>query len=150
MRPCPRHLVSAGLLLAALLVRAGAAAPADDQYAVAAGHYSRGNWQLAVEEFDDFLKANPQHPRASLARFFQAEALVQLGKYDEARDHFRDFLQAEPNHAYAKQALFRQGEAAFMGGAMDDAKKALDQFRHGVDLVAPHLEVADEREPLGT
>src|SRR5690242_13592007 len=34
-------------------VRAG---PAEDQYAVAAGHYNQKRWKLAAEEFQTFLK----------------------------------------------------------------------------------------------
>ena len=39
------------------------AEPADDQYAVAAGHYAQGRWELAVEEFDQFLKDHGRHDR---------------------------------------------------------------------------------------
>ena len=52
------------------------AGPADDQYAVAAGHYSRKLWKLAVEEFEVFLEKYPDHARAAQSVFFLAEALL--------------------------------------------------------------------------
>ena len=57
----------------------GAAAPlladeADDQYAVAAGHYAQGRWQMAVDEFHNFLRDHLEHVRAAQALFFSGEA----------------------------------------------------------------------------
>src|SRR5687767_8325418 len=56
--------------------RAAQAAPADEQYAVAAGFYARQEWQRASDEFKSLLADYPNHERADSARFFHAEALV--------------------------------------------------------------------------
>lgn len=114
------------LLLAAHTALAG---PAEDQYAVAAGHYSRGRWPLAVQEFETFLKQYPQHEQAVLARFFLGEAQVQQGQYAAARANFDAFHQARPNHNLAPQALFRRGEAAYMLGDVQAARRLLTEFR---------------------
>jgi TolA-binding protein len=101
----------------------------DDQYAVAAAHYTSQRWALAVEEFQSLLKDHPEHRYANKSRFFLAEALMQLGRYDEAQTQFRDFLSRDPKSPFASQALFRAGEAAFLAGHSDAAKPALADFR---------------------
>jgi TolA-binding protein len=124
-------------LVVAILLTVGAmpawvgpawAGPADDQYTVAAGYYSQGRWQLAADEFRSLLRQFPQHERADTAAFFLAEALVQLGQYDEAHTTFHNFLQRSPEHRYAQQALFRTGESAFLSGKRDEARRNLEQF----------------------
>ena len=49
---------------------------ADDQYAVAAGHYAQQRWTLAAEEFRTFLQRYPHHARAGPSVFYLAEALL--------------------------------------------------------------------------
>src|SRR5687767_8884883 len=108
-----RGSLAACLWLAASWALAG---PAEDQYAVAAGHYAAGRWRLAADEFAAFLTQFPDHATADTVRFFHGEALVQQGLYAEARQHFADFLARKPEHQHAAQARFRLGEAAFFTG----------------------------------
>ncbi|MBW3596674.1 MAG: tetratricopeptide repeat protein [Planctomycetes bacterium] len=105
------------------------AGPAEDQYAVAAGHYAAGRWKLAVEEFDAFLTRFPSHEMADAVRFFSGEALVQQGRYPEARQRFAEFLQRQPDHKHATQARFRSGEAAYLAGDAEAARRGLEEFR---------------------
>ncbi len=56
---------------------------ADDQYAVAAGHYAQGRWQLACDEFQTLIREHPTDPRMAQALFFSGEALVQLGRHED-------------------------------------------------------------------
>jgi len=118
--------VAASALCAPEIARADGA---DDQYRVAAGHYSQGRWQLALEEFDAFLKSYSNHQLAGQALFFSAETLVQLEKYDDARGRFADLLAREPMHRYARQAAFRKGEAALLAGSLEAARQDLEAFR---------------------
>ena len=74
------------------------------------------------------LKEHPEHRNATKSHFFLAEALVQLGRYDEAQSEFRDFLARDPTSPFAPQALFRAGEAAFLAGRTDKARPALAEF----------------------
>jgi TolA-binding protein len=107
---------------------AARAEPADDQYAVAAGHYAQGRWELAVEEFERFLKDHGRHDRQAQAHFYLAEALVQLERYDEARPHFRALIEHDPKHRYAAQARFRSAEACYLAHHADDARRELTAF----------------------
>jgi TolA-binding protein len=119
-------------VLAAALVKALAAVacaePADDQFAVAAGHYAARRWQLAAEEFQRFQSEHPGHVKLPKATFFLGETLVQLGKFDEAFAQFAAVLEAEPNGRYARQALFRSGECAFLADKTNEARAALEKF----------------------
>jgi cellulose synthase operon protein C len=124
----PRFLLAIALA-GALAPRMAWADAADDQYAVAAGHYARGRWQFAAEEFQKFLAAHPQHPKATSCAFFLPECLVQLGKFDESRTLFRDFLTKNPEHRYARQAMYRVGETSFLLGDLAAAKTELEAFQ---------------------
>ncbi len=104
------------------------AEPADDQYAVAAGHYAQGRWELAVEEFDQFLKDHGRHDRQAQAHFYLAEALMQLERYDDARPHYQALVEHDPKHRYAAQARFRSAEARYLAHQADDARRELMAF----------------------
>jgi len=118
-----------GALIAALLCSLPIRADeADDQYAVAAGHYAHKRWQFAAEEFQAFVQKHPGHPNVTQAVFFLAEALTQRGKLDEAATHFRDYLTREPSGQFAAPALFRAGELAYLSGKLDSAKVELERF----------------------
>lgn len=129
------QLTERGILLrafgvVALLASVGRAlaGPADDQYAVAAGHYARQLWKLAAEEFDVFLAEYPEHPRADQSVFFLAEALLQSGATEQAEARFREYLARDSDGKYAGPALFRAGESAYLLGKMAAARTDLKKF----------------------
>jgi len=112
--------------LAATSVRAD---EADDRFAVAAGYYHQQQWKLAVEEFQSFVRKHPQHSKANHGIFFLAEALLQLGRTEEAEVHFRQYLNREPDGRYARPSLFRAGEAAYLAGKAELAEADLQRYR---------------------
>jgi len=109
--------------------RAARADEADDQYTVAAGHYAAQRWAMSVDEFRKLLHDHPDNSQATKARFFLAEALIQLARYDEAQKEFEAFSASDPHGPHAAQAAFRAGEAAFLSGRHDAARAALNKFR---------------------
>jgi len=112
--------------VAPVAVRADAG---DDQYAVAAAHYSRQSWELAAQEFASFLRKYPDHPRSTRAYFYLGEALVQQQNFREARQYFVEFLRRDPGNQLARQATFRAAEAAFMQADANTAQRELTAFR---------------------
>jgi cellulose synthase operon protein C len=125
-------LVAWVALAAANGARAGGA---DDQFAIAAGHYNHQDWKLAVEEFRTFLAAYPDERRANECVFFLGEALRQLGKFGEARQQFQAYASREPKGRHAAAALFGAAEAAYLAGEYRSAKPDLATFveRHPDD-----------------
>ena len=109
----------AAFLLIALLVSLPArqlrADAGDDQYAVAAAHYSAQRWSLAVDEFRSLLKDHPEHRSATKSRFFLAEALMQMGRYDEAQAQFRDFLSHDPKSPFAVASVVSRRRGGVSG-----------------------------------
>jgi cellulose synthase operon protein C len=113
------------LFLGAPLARA---APADDQFAVAAGHYKQQRWKLAAEEFSAFLTKYADHKQATRARFYLAESLVQLRQYQPAAQQFHEFLTAAPADKLARKALFRAGESSYLASQWEPAEQDLKAF----------------------
>ena len=101
---------------------------ADDQYAVAAGNYGHQRWKLAADEFQVFLRAYPQHPKAAEACFFLGESLLQLRQLDRAEPQFREYLQRQPEGRFSPHASFRLGETAFLLRRNSEAQTTLAQF----------------------
>jgi cellulose synthase operon protein C len=116
-------------MLVLLTASPGAADEADDQYAVAAGHYDAGRWDLAAEEFQAFLQKFPGHSQANAAMFFRGEALLQKGENEAAEPLLTEYLKREPEGRFARPALFRSGEAAYLAGARDRARPLLEEFQ---------------------
>ncbi|MBN1587893.1 MAG: tetratricopeptide repeat protein, partial [Pirellulales bacterium] len=116
------------VLLLVVLAPCASGDEAEDQYRVAAGHYARGRWELAAEEFGTFLARFPSHPKADQSVFFTAEARLQQRRADEAAERFAEYLRRTPEGPYARVARFRLGEAAYLAGRLDQARLDLEAF----------------------
>ena len=121
--------IAVSLLVAALMSEPAFCGLAEDQYTLAARHYSLGRWQLAAQEFEVFLQKYSSHERADNAVFLLGESLVQLQRYADAQPLFQKFLQRAPEHRFAPRAQFRSGETAFLLGDHRTARRALEKFR---------------------
>jgi len=117
--------VPACLLLGASLVWGDAA---DDDFAVATGHYAQQRWKLAGEALAEFIAKHPADERRHQARFLLAESLVQLGRLEQAGPLFNQYLKDDPHGRYVAAATFRAGEIAFLGGDYGRAAERLEQF----------------------
>lgn len=131
-KPSHRRRTALVVLVVCLLTLCAApraqGAPADDMYVLAAGHYARGQWQLAAETFAAFLAQAPAHRRAPQALFYRAEALVQLNDLAGARDVFQAYLLRAPADGYLAQAKFRAAEAAMLLGQHEAAVAEFEQL----------------------
>ncbi len=105
------------------------ASPAEDQYTIAAGHYSQQRWQYAASEFRQFLSTYPDHHWRDKANFFLGETLIQLGEYADANQCFQSFVTAQPKGEWSARARFRSAEAAYLGGDQKIATRDLQAFR---------------------
>jgi TolA-binding protein len=118
-------LVAAFVVLSGTWLRAD---PAADQFAVGAAHYLNRRWDLAVDEFQQFRRRFPAHPKAAAAEFFCAESLLQSRRYQEARDLYRRFVEQYPDDAHGHQAEFRLGEVGYLLGDKQQARACLEAF----------------------
>lgn len=114
--------------LVLLPLAAAWAGPAEDQYAVAAGHYKEKRWKFAAEEFQAFLASYAGHANAAKAQYYLGESLLQLRQFDKAAEAFRVFAERWPKETRTARARFRMGEALYFSAKFDQAKKALEDF----------------------
>jgi TolA-binding protein len=121
-------VLSLFLLAVAIAPAVALADAADDQYAVAAGHYSQHRWELALDEFHTFTADYPQNTKAAQARFYQGECLVQLKRFAEAGTYFRELFASGPEDRIARKALFRAAESSYFAGQSVEARRDLEKF----------------------
>jgi len=92
---------------------AAAAAQTDPQelYQRAYDDYLRGNYDLAVEEFDDYLSSFPNTDLADNATYWIGECYYRQGKYRQAIDQFDKVLRRYPRSDKVPGALLKKGYA---------------------------------------
>ena len=113
--PFMRRLLSL-LVAVAFLLAVPSAAPADkaaDDFNLAVNLFRKERWNLASDTFGAFLKAYPQHPRASLARLYYGLALNSLEDYGPAQKQFERFIADSPNSRNIADARYRLAECSF-------------------------------------
>ncbi|MDG1896582.1 MAG: tetratricopeptide repeat protein [Fuerstiella sp.] len=104
------------LVAVAFLLIVPAAAPADkatDDFNLAVNLFRKERWNLASDTFGAFLKAYPQHPRASLARLYYGLTLNSLEDYGPAQKQFEKFIADSPNSRNIADARYRLAECSF-------------------------------------
>ncbi len=123
-----------GMVLAVLLLpvtsppNAVGAVTGEDQYNLAANHYTDGRWDLAASEFEKLLRDHRDHSRRSEALFFRGESLLQLSRYRQAAEAFGTLLKETPDHKLAARAAFREGESYYLATDYSSAKECFDRL----------------------
>ncbi|MFP4057982.1 MAG: SPOR domain-containing protein [Candidatus Brocadiia bacterium] len=72
-------------------------------------HYEGGAYRQGAEVCREYLRAEPESPRADEALFVLAEALHRAGLRTEARQHYRELATAFASSPYAEKARARLG-----------------------------------------
>ncbi|MDX1548394.1 MAG: tetratricopeptide repeat protein, partial [Rhodothermales bacterium] len=107
------------------------AQPAPDRAADAfAGAYKRYTdrlYEQAIDEFDAFRRAYPEHPSAVEALYYQAAASLAAGHAEQAVALFRDFQQRHPAHPLAFPARLALGQYFYENGEAERAITTLEQ-----------------------
>jgi len=73
--------------------------------------YLRGNYDLAVEEFDEYLSSFPNTDLADNATYWIGECYYRQGKYRQAIDQFDKVLRRYPRSDKVPGALLKKGYA---------------------------------------
>jgi TolA-binding protein len=110
----PAHRVRFMLILLAILA---SAVPAHAQnskenadFKLALNLYNDGLFDLAAEQFRQFVSAYPSTPQGIDARFYLGLAEMKLGQYEQARTTFQSFALAYQDHPRAPEAWWNSGE----------------------------------------
>lgn len=86
---------------------------AADQYSIAAGFYSRGQWDEAISGFETLILQHPNTEYAHEGYFFLGESQVQVDNYSYAKIAYQKFLGYQPTSKFAERASFRMAEVAY-------------------------------------
>lgn len=100
----------------------------EDENRLAAGYYSREQWEEAAAAFERLIARYPNTTEASEAHFFVGEAYMQQSKFQPAYTAFQIFLQRHPDHLFAPRATFRMGEAAYQIGNLAQGIRLLEIY----------------------
>jgi len=83
--------------------------------------YLRGNYDLAVEEFDEYLSSFPNTDLADNATYWIGECYYRQGKYRQAIDQFDKVLRRYPRSDKVPGALLKKGYAYLELGEQSQA-----------------------------
>ena len=116
-----------------------------DLYQSAYRDYQRGNYDLALAGFRDFLQRYPDSELAPNAAYWSGESLYSQKKYSEAIDQFNRVVDKYPKSDKAPGALLKKGYAYL---AMNDRPRAIVQFQYVVHEYPNSRESALAKERL--
>ncbi len=85
--------------------------PETESFNAAYADYSKGNYELAVMGFADFLKTHAEHPLAPDAQYWIGECYFSQGKFKDAAEAFDRTIKSWPMCEKAAPALLKKGLA---------------------------------------
>jgi len=95
-------------------------------YDLAYGDYSAGQWDLAIQGFETYLKTYPKSPMAPDAALNIGQAHYAAGRFKEAIAAYDQVIAAYPGTGSVPQAYYKRGLAFERLGQLDRAKQSLD------------------------
>ncbi|MBG30477.1 MAG: hypothetical protein CMI31_10825 [Opitutae bacterium] len=108
--------------------------PALEQYFIANAAYNRKLYPVAIAQFEDFLKANGNHPKADLARRGLALSLYAMKQYDKAMPYLATLL-SKPKLDKTidrERLIMLQGQCLLNTGKKDEARKLFTEQLNNV------------------
>lgn len=89
----------------------------------------RGNADLAIVEFGDYIKCWPNEEKAAEAQFYLGETLYSLKKdYEAAVTAYDTVIEKYPDHKKAPDAMYMKGRALMMSDQRVKAKQVLTEL----------------------
>lgn len=95
----------------------------DDQFDFALKHMEKGEYHLAVGEFERFIYFFPEDEKVPRAHYFIGVCYLSGKEYESARKVFRNVYKTYPNNALAEQALFLIGESYYRQDILEEAQR---------------------------
>jgi tol-pal system protein YbgF len=118
----------------------------DQLFAAAYGDYSRGNYDLAISEFRQYVETYPSSEMADNAQYWIGEALFAKRQFNEAIVEFDRVAQLFPKGDKVPGARFKKGMALAETGQQDAARA---EFAALIKLYPRSNEAALARQQLG-
>lgn len=118
----------------------------DQLFAAAYGDYSRGNYDLAISEFRQYVETYPTSEMADNAQYWIGEALFSKRRFNEAIAEFDKVSTLFPKGDKIPAARFKKGMALL---ELDQGEAARAEFTALVRLYPRSNEAALARQQLG-
>ncbi|MFY9609433.1 MAG: tol-pal system protein YbgF [Blastocatellia bacterium] len=118
----------------------------DQLFAAAYGDYSRGNYDLAVSEFRQYVETYPSSEMADNAQYWIGECLLSKKQYNEAIAEFDRLLMLFPKGDKVPGSRFKKGVALMELGQSDAARA---EFTALIKLYPKSNEATLARQQLG-
>ena len=94
-----------------------AAVAARNLYAQAVDYQKGGQFDLAAEDWENFVEQFPRDPLMDKARHYAGVCRLQLKEYEKAAEHFSTVIQQNPNFELAEEARLNLGFCQFSQGS---------------------------------
>jgi len=92
-------------------------------YSDAANFQNNGEFELATEEWEKFLKRFPKDPLAKKAEHYAGVCYQQIKNYDKAIAHYSAVLKADPKFELAEDARLNLGWCLYTSATPDKPEK---------------------------
>ena len=100
----------------------------EDRFNAAYADFSRGNYDLALTEFEQALRADPNGPLAATCQYFIGETLMAMSRYADAVAAFDQLISAYPDSQRVLTARLKRGIALFESRRTVEAVQALQDL----------------------
>ncbi len=102
--------------------------PAEKQFRFAKGLLERGFYDMAKDEFTNYLKNYAAEPQAPAATFYLIKCLTARQEFDEARIVIKYFLDRWPLHALAARIRLMKGDLLLRQNQFADAAETFSEL----------------------
>jgi TolA-binding protein len=97
-------------------------------YTFAMGLYRDGQYDLALQQFQSFLRNYPKTQNVEEITFLSGECLLQKRLYDSALGEYQTILNSYPGSKYSVRSNLRMGEVWLQLNRLDRAEKILEEI----------------------
>jgi len=112
----------------------------NSEFKLAVGLYNDGMYDLAAEQFKNFINAYPNTSNGVEARFYLGKTQMKLQRYDEARITFQNFALTYVEHPKAPEAWLNVGDAFL---ALNNEREAASAYER-VKVFHPKSQLVPE------
>ncbi|MBI5020354.1 MAG: tetratricopeptide repeat protein [Ignavibacteriales bacterium] len=101
----------------------------NSEFKLAVGLYNDGMYDLAVEQFKNFINTYPNTSNGIESRFYLGTTQLKLKRYDEARVTFQNFALTYVEHPKAPEAWLKVGDAFLALNNVREAASAYERVK---------------------